>query len=130
MGQPPDQPPEDKGLSAHQSGKFAPHGKTKYDPDAAASKRRDDPTVREEEIAILLAKDLTYEQISQETKIEVSTVKSHVHSLIRKVKGRTRASVVNWVLQRQLEKKDEEIRILKELLANGGSSAASETRPE
>jgi DNA-binding NarL/FixJ family response regulator len=130
MAQPPDQPPEEKGLSAHQAGKFAPHGKINYDPDAAPAKRRDDPTVREEEIALLLAKDLTYEEISKEKKIEVSTVKSHVHSLIRKIKGRTRASVIIWVLQRQLEKKDEEILILKELLANGGSSAASETRPD
>jgi DNA-binding CsgD family transcriptional regulator len=87
MGQPPDQPSEEKGLSAHEAGKFAPHGKTNYDPDAALPERPAGVTAREEEIANLLAEDLTNEQISKKTGTALSTVKSHVHNILGKIKG-------------------------------------------
>jgi DNA-binding NarL/FixJ family response regulator len=130
MGQPPDQPSEEKGLSAHEAGKFAPHGKTNYDPDAALPERPAGVTAREEEIANLLAEDLTNAQISEKTGIEIATVKTHVHNLLGKIKGRTRTSAIIWVWRRRVEIRDREILILKELLAQQGSSAASETQPE
>ena len=137
MGQPPDQPPRDKGLSAHQSGQFAPHGKINYDPDAAAPERPGGLTVREEEIVHLLADDLTNAQISQKTGTKVATIKSHVHKILEKIGGRNRASAIIWYLrrkiaelERRLEARDREILILKELLAQQGSSAASKPRPE
>jgi DNA-binding CsgD family transcriptional regulator len=127
MGQPPDQPPKEKGLSAHQSGKFASHGKTIYDPDAAPPERPGGLTAREEEIVELLADDLTNEEISKTTGTALATVKSHVHNILFKIKGKTRASAIIWSLRRQLaerdrrlEMKDREIRLLKELLAKGG----------
>lgn len=137
MGQPPDQPPREKGLSAHQAGQFAPHGKTIYDPDAAPAERPGGLTLREEEIVELLAEDLTNEEISRKTGAAVSTIKTHIHSILGKIKGRTRASAIIWSLRRklaecarQLAARDREILILKELLAKQGSSAASDTRPD
>ncbi len=126
MGQPPDQPPKEKGLSAHQAGQFASHGKTIYDADATTTERPGGLTVREEEIALLLAEDLTNAEISEKTGAALATVKTHVHNLLGKIKGRTRASAIIWVLRRRLEMKDREILILKELLAQQGSSAALE----
>jgi DNA-binding CsgD family transcriptional regulator len=136
MGQPPDQPPEKKGLSAHQSGIPARHRKTIYDPDAAQPERPGGLTIGEEKIVELLAEDLTNEQISKKTGTALATVKSHIHNILFKIKGKTRASAIIWSLRRQLaecdrrlEMKDREILILKELLAKGGSSA-SDNRPD
>ena len=131
MGQPPDEPPKKKGLSAHQSGQLASHGKTSYDPDAAApAERPGGLTIGEEKIVALLTEDLTNKQISKKTKTKIATVKSHVHNILGKIKGRTRTSVIIWELRRRLEMKDREILTLKELLARQGSSAASETKPD
>ena len=137
MGQPPDQPPREKGLSAHQAGQLAPHGKTSYDPDAAAPERHGGLTIGEGKIVKLLTKDLTNEEISQKTKTEVATVKSHIHNILAKIKGKTRTSVIIWELgrqiaelERQLAARDGEILILKELLAQQGSSAVSEPEPD
>ncbi|MEP6822377.1 MAG: helix-turn-helix transcriptional regulator [Chthoniobacterales bacterium] len=131
MGQPPDQPPKKKVLSAHQSGLLAPHGKTTYDPDAAPPDRPGGLTAREEEITFLLAEDYTNEEISKKTGIKLSTVKTHVHNILGKIKGKTRRTAIIWVLRRklterdrQLAARDREILILKELLAKQGSSAA------
>ncbi|CAN5620459.1 hypothetical protein BH20VER1_BH20VER1_04870 [soil metagenome] len=124
MGQPSDQPPRDKGLSAHQAGLLVRHGKTVYDPDAAQPARPGGLTVREEEIALLFAQDYTNAEISDKTGIGIATVKTHVHNILGKIKGRTRTSAIIWVLRRQLAARDREILILKELLAKDGSSAA------
>jgi DNA-binding NarL/FixJ family response regulator len=133
MGQPPDQPPKKKALSAHQAGQLAPHGKTTYDPDAAPPDRPGGLTTREEEIALLLAEDLSNAEISEKTGAAIATVKKHVHNILYKIKGRSRSSAIIWVLRRklaerdrQLEARDREILILKELLAKQGSSAAAE----
>ncbi len=130
MGQPPDEPPKKKVLSAHQAGQFASHGKVKYDPDAAPPERPGGLTAREEEIVQLLAEDLTNEEISKRTKTALATVKSHVHNILTKIKGRTRTSVIIWELRRQLAERDRKILILTELLAEQGSSAASEPGPD
>ncbi len=124
MGQPPDQPPKKKALSAHQAGLPARHGKTTYDPDAAPTDRPGGLTPRQEEIALLVAEDLTNAEISERTGAAISTVKTHIHSILDKIGGRTRASAIIWLLRRQLAARDREILVLKELLAQGGSSAA------
>ncbi len=131
MGQPPDQPPREKGLSAHEAGRLAARGKTIYDPDAAPPERPGGLTAREEEIARLLAEDFTNAEISKKTGISIVTVKTHVHNILVKIKGRRRSSAVIWSLrreiaelERQLAARDREILILKELLAKQGSSAA------
>ncbi len=133
MGQPPDQPPREKGLSAHESGKPARRGKVTYDPDAAPSARPGGLTDREGEIVELLVRECTNAEISRETGIELATVKTHVHNILFKIGGKTRASAIKWAFQRQLAEKDRqlaardrEILILKELLAQQGSSAAPE----
>ena len=130
MGQPPDEPPKKKGLSAHQSGQFTPHGKISYDPDAVPPERPGGLTIGEEKIVALLTKNLTNKQISEKTKTKIATVKSHVHHILGKINGRNRTSVIIWELRRRLEAKDREILILKDLLAQQGSSAASETKPD
>lgn len=134
MGQPPDQPAKKKELSAHQAGLPARHGKITYDADAAAPARPGGLTVREEQIAFLLAENYTNAEIGEKTGIDISTVKTHVHNILGKIQDgtrRTRRTVIIWVLRRQLaerdrqlEARDREILILKELLAKGGSSAA------
>ncbi|MEO5719482.1 MAG: helix-turn-helix transcriptional regulator [Chthoniobacterales bacterium] len=133
MGQPPDQPPNKKGLSAHQASLPKAHRKTTYDPDAAPPGRPGGLTVREEQVALLLAQDLTNAEISAKTGAKIGTVKRHVHNILFKIKGRRRSSAIVWVLRRklaerdrQLEARDREILILKELLAKHGSSAAPE----
>ncbi len=130
MGQPPDQSPQKKALSAHQAGIPKSHGKSTYDPDAAPLDRPGGLTVREEEIALLLAEDFTNAEISDKTGAAIATVKTHVHNILFKIKGRSRSSAIVWVLRRklaerdrQLEARDREILILKELLAKQGSSA-------
>ncbi len=128
MGHPPDQPPKKKVLSAHQAGQFAPRGTPIYDPDDAAPERPGGLTTREEEIVQLLAQDLTNEEISKKTGTAIATVKTHIHHILGKIQGRTRASAIIWELRRRLEMKDREILILKELLAKEGSSAASDNR--
>jgi len=137
MGQPPDEPPKKKGLSAHQAGQFASHGKTTYDPDAAPPERPGGLTIGEVKIVELLAEDLTNEEISKKTKTEIATVKSHVHNILDKIKGRARSSIIIWELRRQLAERDQqlaardrEILILKELLAKQGSDASSEPAPD
>jgi DNA-binding CsgD family transcriptional regulator len=130
MGQPPDQPPREKGLSAHQAGLPVRHGKTSYDLDAVLPERPGGLTVREEEVALLLAEDLTNAEISQKTGAAIATVKTHVHKILGKIKGRTRTSAIVWVWRRRVEMRDREILMLKEALAKQGSSAASKPRPD
>ena len=132
------QPPKKKGLSAHQAGIPKTHRKPTYDPDAAPADRPGDLTAREEEISLLLAQDYTNAEISKKTRIKLATVKSHIHNLLAKIGGRNRASAIIWLLRRELAERDQklvdrdqqlaardrEILMLKEVLAQGGSSAA------
>ncbi len=131
MGQPPDEQPKKKPLSAHQSGIPAKHGKPSYDPDAAPPARPGGLTIREEEIVELLAEDLTNEEISKKTGTALATVKSHVHNILFKIKGRTRGSAIIWSLRRQNEALLNENATLKAIIAEmGGSSAAPKHRPD
>ena len=118
---------KNKGLSAHQSGLVAPHSKLHYDPDAQG-KPREGLTVREEQILALVALNRSDQEISNATGIKVKTVKKHLENIYPKIKANTRASAAIWFLRRQLEARDREILVLKQILAeSGGSSAASST---
>ena len=72
-------PTQNKGLSAHQAGLLAPHGKSPVHPAAPGSAERPAGlTTREEEILSLIAEDRSNEEISAKTGTAVATVEKHV----------------------------------------------------
>ena len=60
-------------------------------------------TQREREVLILLGKELSNYEISQELVIEVGTVKNHVHNILKKLDVRSRHDATAYlpVLQSQ-----------------------------
>lgn len=125
MEEEPGKPAKNKGLSAHQAGQRAPHGKAQYDPNAPAAPV-EGLTTREEELLVLVAADKTNKEISKELGIAVPTVEKHIENIYPKIGVKSRTSAAIWLLKRQLEQRDREILILKELLAEDGSSSAAE----
>ncbi|MCA1706648.1 MAG: LuxR C-terminal-related transcriptional regulator, partial [Actinobacteria bacterium] len=54
---------------------------------------------REEEILLAVAKGRTNEEISNELFISISTVKTHVASLMRKLNARNRVEIAMWTYE-------------------------------
>jgi len=68
----------------------------------SAGKPKDVLTVREREVALLVARGLTNRQISQELSISERTAGNHVSSILRKLGIRSRAQIAGWATERQL----------------------------
>jgi DNA-binding NarL/FixJ family response regulator len=56
-------------------------------------------TSREEEVLILVAKGSTNSEIADELHISISTVKTHLASLIRKLDARNRVEIAMWAYE-------------------------------
>lgn len=65
-------------------------------PDAPRAKPADGLTDREEDVLLSLARGLTNDEIADELHISLSTVKSHVASLMDKLGGRNRVELAIW----------------------------------
>ena len=128
MGEESDNAEPKKGLSAHQAGLPAKHGKAQYDPDAQGGST-DALTVREQEVLLLVAADYSDAAISEKTGMKVSTVGKHLERIYPKIKVRNRASAAIWVLRRQLEAVQAENVTLKQILAETGGSSAAAKKP-
>lgn len=56
-------------------------------------------TTREEEILLTVARDRTNSEIADELHISVSTVKTHLAALMRKLHARNRVEVTIWAYE-------------------------------
>ena len=126
MEEKPGKPAKSKVLSAHQAGIPAPRRQVRYKADAPGAPAAG-LTVREEELLSLVGADASNKEIGKKLRISVATVEKHLENIYPKIGAKSRASAAIWVLKRQLEQRDREILILKELLAKGGASSAPET---
>jgi predicted ATPase/DNA-binding SARP family transcriptional activator/DNA-binding CsgD family transcriptional regulator len=67
------------------------------DPDDSSRKPADELTLREREVAALVARGLTNRQIAGELSISERTAGNHVASILRKLGLRSRARIATWV---------------------------------
>jgi len=58
-------------------------------------------TVREQEIALLVARGLTNRQIAQELSISECTVENHIGKILKKLGFSSQARIATWVAQTQ-----------------------------
>jgi DNA-binding NarL/FixJ family response regulator len=112
MGENPRPRKPTKALSAHEAGKVAPHKKPTYDPDA-----EEKLTPGQEEVLNLVAEGLSDSEISRKKGIAIKTVQKHIENTYKKLKVKTRAGAVTWLLTQRLEAAQQEIARLKEALA-------------
>ena len=103
-------------LSAHEAGKVASHKNPTYDPDAPAEPE-EKLTPGQQEVLNLVAEGLSDSEISQKKGIAIKTVQKHIENTYKKLKVKTRAGAVIWLLTGRLEAALQEIAMLKEALA-------------
>ncbi len=84
-----------KALSAHQAGKVASHKKATYDPDAPADET-EPLTPAQMSVLILVAENLSNEEIGQRRNVSPETVAKHIENTYRKLGVKTRAGAAIW----------------------------------
>lgn len=71
-------------------------------PGAPQSGTKPSLTVREREVALLLAKEMTNRQIAEELVISERTVSTHVRRILEKLGLRSRVQIAAWVVEQRL----------------------------
>jgi DNA-binding NarL/FixJ family response regulator len=72
------------------------------DPPAAAETHSIALTLREREVAALVAQDLSNREIATQLVITERTVENHVAHIMNKLRGRSRAAIATWATERGL----------------------------